>query len=83
MKDICCITQYYEKDKYKIEQKGMTFNHDFGYSFTLFSSLLKGGKKKRRMNSKNRDQNVCLSAQSKYKGEIRNRREGLALSSNS
>ena len=24
-----------------IEQKGMTFDHDFGYSFILFSSLLK------------------------------------------
>jgi hypothetical protein len=29
-----------------IEQKGMTFNHDFGYSFSLSSSLLK--KEKRR-----------------------------------
>ena len=25
----------------KIEQKGMTFEHDFAYSFPLFSSLLK------------------------------------------
>ena len=24
-----------------IEQKGMTFDYDFGYSFPLFSSLLK------------------------------------------
>jgi len=24
-----------------IEQKGMAFDHDFGYSFPLFSSLLK------------------------------------------
>ena len=24
-----------------IEQKGMTFDHDFGYSFPLFASLLK------------------------------------------
>jgi len=24
-----------------IEQKGMTFDHDFGYSFPLFSALLK------------------------------------------
>ena len=24
-----------------IEQKGMTFDHDFGYSFSIFSSLLK------------------------------------------
>jgi hypothetical protein len=24
-----------------IEQKGLTFDHDFGYSFPLFSSLIK------------------------------------------
>ena len=30
----------------EIEQKGMTFDHDVSYSFTLFSSLLiKRGKK--------------------------------------
>ena len=43
-----------------IEQKGMTSNHDFGYSFPLFSSLLK--KQKRRMNNKNFK--YCLSARS-------------------
>jgi len=33
-----------------IEQKGMTKNDDFGYSFPFFPSLLKKrGKKKRRM----------------------------------
>ena len=37
-----------------IEQKGMTFNHDFGYSFTFFTSFLK--KEERRINSKNRYQ---------------------------
>ena len=26
---------------YMIEQKGMTFDHNFGYSFPLFSFLLK------------------------------------------
>ena len=26
---------------FRIEQKGMTFDHDFGYSFPPFSSLLK------------------------------------------
>ena len=31
----------------RIEQKGMTFEHDFGYSFPLLSSLLKKGKKKK------------------------------------
>ena len=46
-----------------IEKKGLDFDHDFGYSFPLFSFLLKKrGKKKRSMNSKNRDQNSCLSA---------------------
>ena len=36
-----------------IEQKGMAFDHDFGYSYTLCSYLLKKeGRKKRRMNSK-------------------------------
>ena len=41
----------------------MTFDLDFGYSFPLFSSLLKKrGKKKRRMNDKNRDQKSYLSA---------------------
>ena len=46
---------------WKIEQKGMTFDHDFGYSIPLFSSLLKNiGKKKRRINYKNRDQRSCL-----------------------
>ena len=48
-----------------IGQKDMTFGHDFGYSFPVFSSLLKKrGKKKRRMNIKNRDQKTCLSARS-------------------
>ena len=52
----------------KIEQKGMTWNHDFGYSFPLFSSLLKKrGKKKRRIISKNCDCNSCLSARSSMK----------------
>ena len=43
----------------------MTFDHDFGYSFTLVSYLLKKeGRRKERMNSKNRDQKSCLSARS-------------------
>jgi len=36
-----------------IEQNGMAFNHDFGYSFPLFSSLLK----KREEEKKNEYQN--------------------------
>ena len=46
----------------------MTLDHDFGYSFLLFSSLLKRGKKKRRINSKNGDQKSCLSARSLLAG---------------
>ena len=33
----------------EIEQKGMTLDYDFCYSFPFFYSLLKKGKKKRRM----------------------------------
>ena len=42
----------------------MTYNHDFGYSFPLFSSLLKKGKKKRRISRHFFDFKSCLSAQS-------------------
>ena len=42
----------------------MTFDHDYGCSFPLFSSVLKKGKKKRRMNNKKFDQKSCLSARS-------------------
>ena len=40
-------------------------NHDFGYSFPLLLFPKKRGKKKRRMKSKNRDFNSCISAWSK------------------
>ena len=46
----------------KIEQKGMTFDHDFSHSLPLFSSLLKKGKKKRRMKSKYRDHGLRKSS---------------------
>ena len=37
-----------------IEQKGMTFDHDFGYSLVLFSSFLKkGGRRKGELIAKN------------------------------
>ena len=39
-----------------IEQKGMPFDQDFGYSLPFSLPSKKRGKKKRRMNSKNRDQ---------------------------
>ena len=46
--------------------KGMTLDHDFGYSFPLFSSLLKrGGRIKGEWISKNPDRKACLSAWSK------------------
>ena len=46
-----------------IAQKGMTFDHDLFFSPFLFPPK-KEGKKKRRMNIKNRDQNSCLSTRS-------------------
>ena len=45
-----------------IEQTGMSFDNDFGYSFSLPS--YKSWKKKSRINRKNRDQKSCLSARS-------------------
>ena len=45
-----------------IEQKGMTFDHGFGY--TLLFPPKKKRKEETGMNSKNRDQKSCLSAQS-------------------
>ena len=43
----------------------MTFDHDFEYSFPLFSSLLKtGGRRKGEWISKNLEQKSCLSARS-------------------
>ena len=36
-----------DKNHQAIEQKGMTFDHDFGYSFPLFSSLLKKGEEEK------------------------------------
>ena len=38
---MCVIIIHVYNHLQKIEQKGMFFNHDFGYSFPLFSSLLK------------------------------------------
>jgi hypothetical protein len=39
---------YFPFDKQeRIEQKGMTFDHDFGYSFPLFSSLIKKDKRRK------------------------------------
>jgi len=43
----------------------MTFDHDFGYSFLLFSSLLKKREEEKENGSiKNSDQSSCLSARS-------------------
>ena len=50
-----------------IEKKDMTFDHDFGCSFPLFSSLLKKGRIKGELSSKNRDQKSCLSPRSEKK----------------
>ena len=58
----------------KIEQKGMTFDHDFCYSFSFSSSLLfLGGKRKGGKNNQGRDQKACLSAGSAKKYQQRNK----------
>ena len=47
----------------RIEQKGMTFDHDFWYSFSFSSSLFfLGGKIKGEKNDQSRGQKSCLSA---------------------
>jgi hypothetical protein len=49
----------------KIEQKGMTFDHNFCYSFSFSSSLcFLGGKRKGEKNNQSRGQNSYLSARS-------------------
>ena len=45
-----------------IEQNGMTFDNDFGYSSLLFSSFLK--KSEQENNNQSRCQKSCLSARS-------------------
>ena len=48
---------------YSTKLKGMTLDHDFGYSFPLLSSLLKkDGRRNGEWISKNRDQKSCFSA---------------------
>ena len=50
----------------RIKQKGITFDHDFCYSFSFFSSLFfSGGMRKEEKNNQSRGQNACLSARSK------------------
>ena len=40
--------RYVKCDRSEIEQKGMNFEHDFGYSFPLLSSLpIKEGRRKK------------------------------------
>ena len=59
-----------------IQQKGMTFHHDFGYSFIspfLFPPKKRGEKKK--MNSKNDDKKSCFLLDPQmfylYKGQLK------------
>ena len=55
-----------------IEQKGIIFDHDFGYYFSLLSSVLKKeGRRKEESISTNRDQRSCLSAPSCYYDNIK------------
>jgi hypothetical protein len=48
------IRVYYQRNYvFWIKQKGMTFDHDFGHSFPLFSSLLNNeGRRKENKSSK-------------------------------
>ena len=49
------------RNLFEIEQKGMTLDHVFCYSFSFSSSLLiLGGKRKREKNNQSRDQKSCL-----------------------
>ena len=49
-----------------IEQKGMTFDHGFCYSFSFPSSLFLGGKRKGERITKSRCHKSCLSARSSH-----------------
>ena len=52
-------------DLFEIEQKGLTFVHDFCYSFTFSSTLFfLGGKRNGEKNNQSRGQKACLSARS-------------------
>ena len=42
----------------------MTFDHEFGYSYPLFSSLLKKREEEKENEKQKRDQKSCLSARS-------------------
>ena len=50
---------------YWIEQKCMTFDHDFFFSFSLSSSLSEG-RERWEKNNQSRGQKSCLSARSMY-----------------
>ena len=63
---VCSMAQIWQSTfGDRAEIKGMTFDHDFGYSFTLLSFLLKKeGRRKGEWSSKNCDKKSCLSARS-------------------
>ena len=62
--DNFCLSDDFIQNK-TIEQKGMTFDHDFGYYFPLFTSLLKKEEREKENEvAKNRDQKSFLSARS-------------------
>ena len=55
----------------KIEQKGMSFDHNFCYFILHFSSLFfLGGKRKGEKNNQSRGQKSSLSARSENKNVI-------------
>ena len=49
---------------YWIEQKGITFDRDFWYSFSSSSSIYFLGKRKGEKNNESRGQTSCISARS-------------------
>ena len=49
----------------KVQQKGMTSDLDFYYSFSFSSSIFLGGKRKEKKNKQSRGKKSCLSARSK------------------
>ena len=51
---------------FEIEQKGMTFDHDFCFSFSFSSSLFFRREEKMEKNNQNRTQKPCLSARSAF-----------------
>ena len=61
--NLCEFTALEHKSK-RIQQKGMTFDHDFFNSFAFSTLSFFGGKRKEEKNSQSRSQKSCISARS-------------------